>query len=105
MDKQFATLTTRHILSIKCPELKTLWHFSKVPIRRTPNLHPVKELNCLKAKLGGDTTAVISSLEITNSNYELAVHSLLDRFESEETFLLLKVHGTFCLFKFYFPTL
>lgn len=44
-------------------------------IHRNANLHPVDKFNYLKVELEGAASAVISGLELTNSNYESVVIS------------------------------
>ncbi|XP_067017908.1 calponin homology domain-containing protein DDB_G0272472-like [Acropora muricata] len=59
-------------------------------IHRNPNLQPVDKFNYLRAELEGDANAVISGLELTNSNYEVAVNLLEERFGRDE--LMMDAH-------------
>lgn len=62
----------------------------KASIHRNPNLQPVDKFNYLRAELEGDSSVVISGLELTNSNYEVAVNLLQERFGRDE--LMMDAH-------------
>ena len=96
MEKQFGVPITRHTPTIKDPKMELhkfdgnilrwqeFWDSFEASIHRNPNLQPVDKLNYIRAELEGDASAVISGLELTNSNYEVAVNLLQDRFGRDE---------------------
>lgn len=49
-------------------------------IHNNTALQPIDKFNYLKVQLEGDARAVISGLELTNANYDVAVNMLLDRY-------------------------
>ena len=96
MEKQFGEPITRHTPTIKVPKLELqkfdgnilkwheFWDSFEASIHRNPNLQPVEKFKYIRAELEGDASAVISGLELTNSNYEVAVNLLQDRFGRDE---------------------
>ena len=66
------------------------WDSFEASIHKNPNLQPVDKFNYLRAELEGDASAVISGLELTNSNYEVAVNLLQERFGRDE--LMMDAH-------------
>ena len=97
LEKQFGTLTTRHSsCTIKLPKLELLkfsgnvlkwqefWDSFEASIHKNPYFQPVDKFNYLKAELEGDAKAVISGLELTNSNYKVAVNLPHERIGREE---------------------
>ena len=71
LEKQFGVPITRHTPTIKLPK---------------PEL---QKFNYLRAELG-DASLVISGLELTNTNYEVAVNLLHERFGRDE--LMMDAH-------------
>ena len=102
LEKQFGVPITRHTPTIKLPKLELqqfdgnilkwqeFWDSFEASIHRNPNLQPVDKFNYLRAELEGDASAVISGLELTNSNYEVAVNLLKERFGRDE--LIMDAH-------------
>ena len=112
LEKQFGVPVTRHTPTIKLPKLELqkldgdilrwqeFWDSFGASIHRNPNLQPVEKFNYLRAELEGDASAVISRLELTNSNYEVAVNLLQERFgRTHDGCSLLSINGSSCLFK------
>lgn len=85
--------TTHHTLAIKLPELELpkckgnilkwqeFWDSIEASIHRNPNLQLVDKFNYLKAELEKDASAVISGLELNNSNYEVNLLKKLSKLE------------------------
>ena len=102
LEKQFGVPITCHTPTIKLPKLELqkfngnilrwqeFWDSFEASIHRNPNLQPVDKFNYLRAELEGDASAVISGLELTNSNYEVAVNLLQERFGRDE--LMMDAH-------------
>ena len=102
LGKQFGVPITCHTPTIKLPKLELqkfngnilrwqeFWDSFEASIHRNPNLQPVDKFNYLRAELEGDASAVISGLELTNSNYEVAVNLLQERFGRDE--LMMDAH-------------
>ena len=96
LEKQFGVPITRQTPAIKLPKLELqkfdgnilkwqeFWDSFEASIHRNPNLQPVDKFNYLRAELEGDASTVISGLELTNSNYEVAVNLLQERFGRDE---------------------
>ena len=97
LEKQFGTLTTRHSsYTVELPKLELpkfsgnvlkwqeFWDSFQVFIHKNRTLQPVDKFSYLEAELEGDAKAVISGLELTNSNYEVAVNLLQERFGREK---------------------
>ena len=92
LEKQFGVPITRHTPTIKLPKLEVqkfdgnilrwqeFWDLFEAPIHRNPNLQPVDKFNYLRAELERNASA---GLELTNSNYEVAVNLLQERFGRE----------------------
>ena len=59
-------------------------------IHINPSLQPVDKFNYLKVQLCGKTREVISGLDITSSNYEVAVRLLNDRYGRKH--LMIETH-------------
>ena len=90
MEKQFGVPVTRHTPTIKLPKLELqkfngnilkwqeFWDSFEAFIHKNPNLQPVNKFNYLRAELEGDASVhvVMSGLELTNTNYEVAVNLL-----------------------------
>ena len=66
------------------------WDSFEASIYKNPNLQPVDKFNYLRAELEGDASVVISGLELTNTNYEVAVNLLQERFGRDE--LMMDAH-------------
>ena len=66
------------------------WDSFEASIHKNPNLQPVDKFNYLRAELEGDASVVISGLELTNTNYEVAVNLLQERFGRDE--LIMDAH-------------
>ena len=102
LEKQFGVPITCHTPTIRLPKLELqkfngnilrwqeFWDSFEASIHRNPNLQPVDKFNYLRAELEGDASAVISGLELTNSNYEVAVNLLQERFGRDE--LMMDAH-------------
>ena len=96
VEKQFGVPITCHTPTIKLPKLELqkfdgnilkwqeFWDSFEASIHRNPNLQPVDKFNHLRAALKGDASVVISALELTNSNYEVAVNLLQERFGRDD---------------------
>jgi len=96
LEKQFGTPITRHTPTIKLPKLELqkfngdvlkwqeFWDSFDASIHRNPNLQPVDKFNYLKVELEGAASAVISGLELTNSNYEVGINLLQERFGRQD---------------------
>ena len=97
LEQQFGTLTTRHSsYTVELPKLELpkfsgnvlkwqeFWDSFEASIHKNPNLQPVDKFSYLEAELEGDAKAVTSGLELTNTNYEVAVNLLQERFGREE---------------------
>ena len=92
LEKQFGVPITRYTPTIKLPilelqnfdgNIKEFWDSFEASIHRNPNLQPLDKFNYLRAELEEDASEVISGLELTNSNYEVAVNLLQERFGRE----------------------
>ena len=96
LKKQFGVPITRHTPTIKLPKLE-LQKFNgnilkwqefrdsfEASIHKNPNLQPVVKFNYLRAELEGYASVVISGLDLTNTNYEVAVNLLQERFGRDE---------------------
>ena len=102
LEKQFGVPITRETPAIKLPKLELqkfdgnilkwqkFWDSFEASIHRNSNLQPVDKFNYLRAELEGDASTVISGLELTNSNYEVAVNLLQERFGRDE--LMMDTH-------------
>ena len=66
------------------------WDSFEASIYKNPNLQPVDKFNYLRAELEGDASVNISGLELTNTNYEVAVNILQERFGRDE--LMMDAH-------------
>ena len=93
LEKQFGVPITRYTPTIKLPilelqnfdgNIKEFCDSFEASIHRNPNLQPVDKFNYLRAELEEDASEVISGLELTNSNYEVAVNLLQERFGRDE---------------------
>lgn len=88
LEKQIGVPITRHNPAIKLPnlelpkfdgnilKLQEFWDSFEASIDKNPNLQPVDKFNYLRAVLEIDANAVISGLELTNSNNGVAVNLL-----------------------------
>ena len=102
LEKQFGTSISRHTPTIKLPKLELqkfngdvlkwqeFWDSFDASIHRNPNLQPVDKFNYLKVELEGAASAVISGLELTNSNYEVAINLLQERYGRQD--LMMDAH-------------
>ena len=102
LEKQFGAPITHHTPSIKLPKLELqkfngnilkwqeFWDSFEASIHRNPNLQPVDKFNYLRVQLEGDASVVISGLELTNTNYKVAVNLLQQRFGRDE--LMMDAH-------------
>ena len=102
LEKQFGVPITRHTPTIKLPKLELqkfngnilnwqeFWDSFEASIHKNPNLQPVDKFNYSRAELEGDASVVISGLELTNTNYEVAVNLLQERFGRDE--LIMDAH-------------
>ena len=96
LEKPFGVPITRHTPTIKLPKLELqkfngnilkwqeFWDSFEASIHKNPNLHPVVKFNYLRAELEGYASVVISGLDLTNTNYEVAVNLLQERFGRDE---------------------
>ena len=95
-EKQFGVPITRPTTTIKLPKLELqkfdgdilkwqeFWDSFEASIHRNPSLQPVDKSSYLRAELEGVASTVISGLELTNSNYEVAVSLLQERLGRDE---------------------
>ena len=102
LEKKSGVPITRHTPTIKLPKLELqkfngnilnwqeFWDSFEASIHKNPNLQPVDKFNYLRAELEGDASVVISGLELTNTNYEVAVNLLQERFGTDE--LMMDAH-------------
>ena len=96
LEKQFGVPITRHSPTFKLPKLELqkfngnilkwqiFWDSFEASIHKNPNLQPVVKFNYLRAELEGYASVVISGLDLTNTNYEVAVNLLQERFGRDE---------------------
>ena len=90
LEEQCGAPIARHTRIMKLPKLElqkfhgnilkwqVFWDSFEASIHKNPNLLPVDKFNYLRAELG-DARVVISGLELTNTNYEVAVNLLQAR--------------------------
>ena len=71
---------TKTRLQDRIEQTEEFWDLFEASIHRNPNLLPADKFNYSRAELEGDASAVTSGLELTNSNCEVAVNVLQERF-------------------------
>ena len=59
---------------------KGFWDSFKAAVHNKPSVSPINKFNYLKANLEGQALMVVSGLELSNENYEVAVQMLKTRF-------------------------
>lgn len=99
LEKQFGAPITRNTPTIKLPKLELqkfrgnilkwqeFWDAFEASIHKNPNLQPADKFHYLRAELERESSLVISGLELTNTNYEVAVNLLQERFGRDEVMM------------------
>ena len=71
-------------------KLQAVWDSFEAPIYKSPSLQDVDKFNYLKGLLKNEAKDLISGLEITGNNYEVAVDLLKERYDRKE--LMINAH-------------
>ena len=94
--------TIPHVAPVRLPKLELskfngnilkwqeFWDAFEATIHKNQTLQHVNKFNYLKAELIGNAQTVISGLELTNNNYEVAVKLLQERYGNKQ--LMLDAH-------------
>ncbi len=64
---------------------REFWDGFESSVDRNPHLQPVDKFHYLRDQLGGSARAVVAGLELTNTNYTVAVRLLTERFGNKDT--------------------